>query len=1312
MLVLQFPNPLGGRLPRCHYESEAAMRDYCVGHVGAGRRRQRWRHWAAFTGLSLALAATATASAAGASVAASSSVATAGAGDVTASLNAMRTGWDPDEPGLAPVADGGPVGAASFGQLFTAHLNGEIYAQPLVVGNVLVVATETNHVYGLNAVTGAVEWSRYLGKPEPYTSTGCTNLTPAIGVTSTPVYDPATGAIYLTTVVDDGPTVAQPHVYTYAMSLSSGRVLPGWPVSIQGSPVNGPGMSFDPLSERQRPGLLLLGGSVYMAFGAYCDYLPYSGYVAGVNTTTRHLTLWTDEAGLTDNQGGIWQSGGGLMSDGPGRIFVATGNGVSPPAGPGTSPPEQLGDAVVRLDVASNGTLSPADFFSPRNAPTLDSEDLDFGSGGPVGLPFGTAAYPHLLVQAGKDGRVFLLNRDNLGGRSQGPGGGNDDLGMTGPYGGQWGHPAAFGPAATVTAATSDDYVYYVGADDVMRYLQFGEGSSGTPTLTDVANSSTTFGFYSGAPVVTSDGDDAASAVVWEVSRAGAASSIDAFDAVPSSSCSGGTPCQMTPIWSAPIGTAAKFTIPATADGRVYVGTNDGNVLAFGSPDAAPLAGSPVSFGTVPVGKARTVTGTLTAAGAVTVTGVSAAEPDGGAPFKVQSASAGGHRVTFPLSLSIGEKLSVRLRFSPSVPGGVTGALQVATDAANFPQVSVSLTGQGTAPGLQASAGEVSFYSIPRGLDPAKVVIITNDSTARERVRTTGAPAAPFRATLPPDGKVLQPGQSLAVTVSFRPKAPGRRHSAFSIATSGGYRLTVKLVGYGKAAVSALRARPRALTFGSVQLGSRASRTIVITNDGNLPGTIIGVSGPADPFGAQIQAVKGLPLDPGYQLRVPVTFTPTSTGAVTAAYVVRWRDVAGTHSLAVPLSGTGVPAASGRLAVVPPGGGWTLNGSAAMSGLTLNLTSAKKQQAGSAVYAVPEEASGLTAGFTATIRGDGGLTLGLLNAASSSPSALGDPAGQFGVGGLNGIAVTLATGKFHGDPSDNFAGIAIASHAGLHYVATTTKIPNLGLGSYRLRVDVRGRRVRLYIAGQQVLAATLRRADIPAQVRVAFTGGTGSSAGSQAVTGVTVSAGSPALPPPGGGWSFNGSAQMSGSSTELTRAAKAEAGSAVYPAAVPTSSLTVSFTAQLSGGTGADGLTFALLDPATSTTASVGGDGLSDGFAGLDGVAIGLSTDTSPEGDGNSNYAYIAAGSAGSTNLDLLQQAEAIPPLRAGPDLVTVQIMPDSGADLITVWLDGEQILQQSVTGVPSTALLAFTGATGTGTDVHLVRDVAISTTP
>lgn len=658
------------------------------------RSRLLHRHAAAVIS-ALTLVAVATV-AAGAGVLARLPAAAAGAGGVTGSPNNLRTDWDPAEPNLAPVGDGGPVGGPNFGKIFEKHLNGQIYAQPLVVGDTLIAATETNHVYGLNAATGAIEWADWLGKPEPSAVMGCNDLTPYIGITSAPVYDPATRAVYLAALVDNGPTVMRPHMYTYALNVSTGHVLRGWPVAVQGAPTNDSADSFNPLTERQRAGLLLLGGVVYLAFASYCDYPHFAGYVAGVSTSTRHLTLWTAEAGPGQDQAGIWMGGGGLMSDGPRRIFLSTGNGPSPPAGPGTRPPAQLGDAVVRLTVGAGGALSAADFFSPANAPALDADNEDLGSGGPVGLPFGTRADRALLIQAGKDGRVFILNRDNLGGREQGPGGTDRVLAEAGPYHGQYGHPGVFGPVSTIATASSPDFAYYVGKGDVLRYLRFGASASGAPTVTEVANSTTNFGFTSGSPVVTSSGNDRASAVVWEVYSAGvsgADGTLDAFAAEPPKGCV--VPCQMAPIWSAPIGTAAQFTIPATADGRVYVGTRDGNVLAFGSPNPAPLAAVPVNFGQVSVGKSGTLTMIIAAARRVRVRRIWIAEPFGSTPFTVRSVRLNLRAVRFPVVLRAGTRLRVRVSFTPSLPGGFTGSLQVRTAAANFRVVSLSLTGQG-----------------------------------------------------------------------------------------------------------------------------------------------------------------------------------------------------------------------------------------------------------------------------------------------------------------------------------------------------------------------------------------------------------------------------------------------------------------------------------------------------------------------------------------------------------------------------------------------------------------------------------------
>jgi outer membrane protein assembly factor BamB len=505
------------------------------------------------------------------------------ADDVTASLNSLRTGWDPNEAGLSPSV----VGGGTFGQVFSTAVNGMVTAQPLVVGSTVIVATENDMVYGLNASTGAVVWSDSLGAPYQVPAS-CPDLQPDLGVTGAPVYDAANGTVYL---VGEVMQHSSPTYHLFGINVKNGSIIKR--TSIGGRPTNNSSITFDAAQQVQRPGLLLINGWVYAAFGACDDTQPYAGFVYGASVTKNNSTLWTDEAAGVDGQAGIWQSGGGLMSDGPGRIFFTSGNGVSTPVAPGTSPPPELADATVQLAVRSNGSLAAQDFFAPANAPTLDQNDLDFGSGGPVGLPFGISNYPDLLVQAGKDGRIFLLNRDNLGGRSQGPGGTDAAVGVFGPYAGQYGHPGVFADTTTLTAsnsASANDYLYYAGVGDDLRVLKFGADSSGTPTLSDVADSSFTFGYSSSSPVVTSNGTDPTSAVLWEVYTSGSLTApnsvLYAFPAVPASSCTSSAPCTLSPIWSAPIGAASKFSIPAVSNGKVYVGTRDGHVLGFGTTTA------------------------------------------------------------------------------------------------------------------------------------------------------------------------------------------------------------------------------------------------------------------------------------------------------------------------------------------------------------------------------------------------------------------------------------------------------------------------------------------------------------------------------------------------------------------------------------------------------------------------------------------------------------------------------------------------------------------------------------------------------
>src|SRR5215475_14293291 len=430
----------------------------------------------------------------------------------TAGLDTFRTDWDQAEPNMSV----GDVVGSDFGQLFSTQLDGQIYAQPLVVGDSVLVSTENDWVYGLDAVTGSIKWSRNLGPTWPASTVGCADLTPNIGNTSTGVYDAASGTYYVTTKVNNGPDANHPNWYLHAMDANTGAERSGWPVKIMGTPVNDPLHPFSAKDVNERPGLLLLNGAIYMAFGSQCDYGTYVGWVAGVNITTQQVTMWSDQSGPNSFMSGIWQAGGGLVSDGAGRIFLSTGNGVTAADGPGNPPPTNLSQSVVRLGVRADGTLAAQDFFSPANASVLDINDQDLGSGGPVALPdqyFGNAQYPHLMVEMGKEGRLFLLNRDNLGGKAQGPGGTDAVLQSLGPYQGEWGHPAVFGG--------DGGYVYVVQNASSMLAFKYGTDGSGKPALSQVGNTTQEFGYTSGSPYVTSDGTNSGSEVVWLTSSDG-----------------------------------------------------------------------------------------------------------------------------------------------------------------------------------------------------------------------------------------------------------------------------------------------------------------------------------------------------------------------------------------------------------------------------------------------------------------------------------------------------------------------------------------------------------------------------------------------------------------------------------------------------------------------------------------------------------------------------------------------------------------------------------------------------------------------
>jgi hypothetical protein len=860
---------------------------------------------------------------------------TAQADNFTASLNTLRTGWDSNEANMSPAQ------AKAFTQRFSVSVTGQVYAQPLVIDslNTVVVATEDDWVYGLNATTGATIWSTHLGSPfniaGDSTFSKCTDLVPHIGVTGTPVYDPSTQRLYMfANILASG----KPHYYLVEMDATSGGVVQK--VSIGGHPSNDSHITFSPTMQMERPGVLLASdGGIWGAFASHCDHKPYSGYVVRVDLSSQTASLWTDESGVTYNRAGIWMGGGGVMQDGQGRIFVTSGNGVSPPKS--KTPGGQLAESVIRL--AYNGTsISAQDFFSPANAPKLDAADTDFGAGGPVGLPFGTANtarttyYHSILAAPGKDGRVFLLNRSHLGGREQGPNNTDKVLGVKKTAGGEWGHPAIFAntnPLTPVNVGSARDYLIYVGKDAHMQVFKFGVTSSGKPTLADVANSSLTYGYTSGSPVVTSaNTNDPASAVIWEVytpntvGKTGAGAQLEAYS-LPAASCKSSAPCTLTHLGSWPIGHSAKFCIPATSNGWVYVGTRDDHVLGFSLPaTAAPAAGTTANFAQTAVGASSSTSVSITARHAVTVTGVTASTGGSNAPAvttqftvgqvsKIAKGSTTPVPVTFPVTLAKGDRLTTRATFAPAAPGGADGALTFTTTSAKFPTVSVPVAGNGTQTGLYPSPSSMTFplapdqgvAEVPVGIIKPEEVNVTNFGTTTQTVTSVTPPSAPFSASgLPAVGTKIKPGESFTVQLNFAPTAAGPASGSFTIAGSSGSPATVSLSGVGIAPVSQVIAASQVVNFGKIKVGRKATAYIHVSNDGNTASTVQGTAPMPAPFAAPLKASPGLPFNPESDLSLPVTFTPGKKGTFTAQYKLTWSDVNGIHTLTVTLEGTAV----------------------------------------------------------------------------------------------------------------------------------------------------------------------------------------------------------------------------------------------------------------------------------------------------------------------------------------------------------------------------------------------------------------------
>ena len=292
-------------------------------------------------------------------------------------------------------------------QSFHPTISGHLYAQPLYwrgprpAAGQLVVATEDDNVYAIDAGSGDEIWVRSLGRPAPLSTLPCGNIDP-LGITGTPVIDEATEAIYVDAMVADA---AGPHHRVFALSLKDGSPLPGWPVDVAET-LAAHGQRFEPRYQNQRGALSILAGRVYVPYGGhYGDCGDYRGWVVGIGLRDpRDIVSWSTRG----QGGGIWAPGG-IASDG-GSLFVATGNTIDVSTW-------SDGEAVFRLASDLRRRDRPEDFFAPADWHALDTRDADLGGTNPLPLDVPSAGGRRAFVLAlGKDARAYLLDRNRLGG--------------------------------------------------------------------------------------------------------------------------------------------------------------------------------------------------------------------------------------------------------------------------------------------------------------------------------------------------------------------------------------------------------------------------------------------------------------------------------------------------------------------------------------------------------------------------------------------------------------------------------------------------------------------------------------------------------------------------------------------------------------------------------------------------------------------------------------------------------------------------------------------------------------------------------
>jgi fibronectin type 3 domain-containing protein len=504
------------------------------------------------------------------------------------------------------------VNVSTFGKLFTAHVDGQVYAQPLIVPNVNIttgpspgthnvafVATEHDSLYAIDADGGQVLWHDSFINPSagvttvPSTDIISGDLTPEIGITGTPVIDPATNTLFLDAKTKEVVGGVNHYVQRlHAIDIGSGAEKFGGPVTIadtifdgtnytyvSGPYVFGSGdgsvngkVTFNALRIAQRPGLTIYNGNVYLAFASHGDNGPYHGWLLSYNIHNLNLD-GVFNATPNGAEGGVWQGGGKVVIDSQGFLYFVTGNGTFDTTMNSAGFPAQgdYGDSFVKLAVDPTTTvthqningwgLKVVDYFTPFNQAALNQGDVDLGGGGPVILPdaLGSVLHPHLLLGAGKEGRIYLIDRDNMGHYNP-----TTDHAV---------EEAKVLTGAFDTPAYLDGTFYYAARNGPGQAFSIMNGSfNPVPT----SQTPDTFSYPGSSPTISANGN--INRIVWVLDRA--TNQLRAYDAR-----NLGTELytsSQAPNGRDRLGPPTKFDVPTVANGKVYVGTLNGLLVGFG----------------------------------------------------------------------------------------------------------------------------------------------------------------------------------------------------------------------------------------------------------------------------------------------------------------------------------------------------------------------------------------------------------------------------------------------------------------------------------------------------------------------------------------------------------------------------------------------------------------------------------------------------------------------------------------------------------------------------------------------------------